>query len=144
MKEGRMKLDIRFREGDRHKPLAVFIHGLGMDADFWTDPARARVLGGRYPLSILVGKDVEMRTSYQDLEGLGFGVITWSESRPAGPIEAAERELGQILREYKEHAKEGLLFICHSRGGLVVRKYLEGGADTTRTVITLSSPHGGT
>jgi pimeloyl-ACP methyl ester carboxylesterase len=144
MKEKRMKLDIRFRKGDKDKPLAVFIHGLGMNADFWADPARARVLGGSYPLSALLGEDIEMRTSYQDLEGLGFGVLTWSQSRPAGPIAAAERELRQILLEHSAHAHEGVLFICHSRGGLVARKYLEAGADTTLAVITLSTPHGGT
>lgn len=139
-----MKLDIRFREGDKHKPLVVFIHGLGMDADFWTDPARARVLGGRYPLSVLLGKGVEMRTSYQDLKGLGFSVLTWSQSRPAGPISVAVGELGQILLKHPEQAHEGVFFICHSRGGLIARKYLEAGADTTRAVITLSTPHGGT
>ncbi|MFI5294580.1 MAG: esterase/lipase family protein [Thermodesulfovibrionales bacterium] len=144
MKEERVKLDIRFRKGDKDKPLCVFIHGIGMDADFWTDPARARVLGGRYPLSALLGDDVEMRTSYQDFEGLGFGVLTWSQTRPAGPIAAAVRELRHILLEHSSDAREGLLFICHSRGGLVARKYLESGADTTRAVLTLSTPHGGT
>jgi len=139
-----VRLDIRFRKGDKDKPLCVFIHGLGMDADFWTDPARARVLGGRYPLSALLGEDVEMRTSYQDFEGLGFSVLTWSQSRPAGPIAAAVRELGQILLKYPEQAHQGVLFICHSRGGLVARKYLEAGADTTRAVLTVSTPHGGT
>ena len=144
MKEQRMKLDIRFRKGDKGKPLIVFIHGLGMNAGFWADPARARVLGGRYPLSALLGKDIEMRTPYQDLEGLGFGVLTWTQSRPAGPIAVAVRELRQILKEHPECAREGVLFICHSRGGLVARKYLEAGADTTRAVITISTPHGGT
>ena len=144
MKEQRMKLDIRFHEGDKHKPLCVFIHGMGMNADFWADPARASVLGGRYPLHVLLGDDVEMRTSYQDLEELGFGVLTWSQSRPVGPIAAAETELRQILREYSEYRGKGLLLICHSRGGLVARKYLASGADTTRAVITISTPHVGT
>jgi pimeloyl-ACP methyl ester carboxylesterase len=144
MKEERMKLDIRFRKGEKGKPLAVFIHGIGMDADFWADPARARVLGGRYPLSVLLGEDVEMQTTYGDLGRLGFNLLTWSQSRPAGPIAAAVGELRHILREYSEHAREGVLFICHSRGGLVARKYLEAGADTARAVVTLSAPHGGT
>jgi pimeloyl-ACP methyl ester carboxylesterase len=139
-----VKIDIRFRRGDRDKPLAVFIHGLGMDADFWEDPARARVLGGRYPLRVLLGEDVEMRTSYHDLEKLGFGVLTWSQSRPAGPIAVAVRELGQILLEHSADAREGMLLICHSRGGLVARKYLETRPDRARAVITLATPHAGT
>jgi pimeloyl-ACP methyl ester carboxylesterase len=144
MKEQRMNLDIRFREGDKHKPLCVFIHGMGMDADFWADPARARVLGGRYPLSVLLGGETEMRTSFQDLSGLGYSVLTWSQSRPVGPIAAAKAELRKILREYSEYGSKGQLLICHSRGGLVARKYLESGADTIRALITISTPHGGT
>ena len=139
-----MKLDIRFREGDKHKPLCVFIHGLGMDADFWTDPARAMVLGGRYPLSVLLGAETEMRTSFQDLMDLGFSVLTWSQSRPVGPIAAAKAELTSILSEYPEYGSNGLFLICHSRGGLVARKYLESFVDTARALITISTPHGGT
>ena len=139
-----MNLDIRFFKGDKDRPLVVFIHGMGMNADFWADPARARVLGGRYPLSILLGGETEMRTSFHDLMGLGFSVLTWSQSRPAGPIAAAKAELKKILMEYSEYGNKGQLLICHSRGGLVARKYLESDADTMRALITISTPHGGT
>lgn len=139
-----MKLDIRFRKGDKGKPLAVFIHGLGMDADFWAAPARARVLGGRYPLSILLGSRVELKTSYTDLMELGFSILTWSQSRPAGPAAVAEGELAAILRQFAEHSGEGLFLIGHSRGGLVARKYLESHRGKIRALITLSTPHAGT
>lgn len=141
---GQMNLDIRFRTGDKDKPLVVFLHGMGMNADFWADPARARILGGKYPLGVLLGGEIEMRTSFQDLMELGFSVLTWSQSRPVGPIAAAEMELRQILRKFSVYGSKGLLLICHSRGGLVARKYLESGADTIRAVITISTPHGGT
>ncbi len=139
-----MKSDIRFSKGNKGKPLAVFIHGLGMDADFWAAPARARVLGGRYPLSLLLGSGIGLETSYKDLIDLGFSVLTWSQSRPVGPAAAAEEELAAILRQYAEYAGEGLFFIGHSRGGLVARKYLEAHRDGIRAVITLSTPHAGT
>lgn len=117
---------------------------MGMDANFWADPASARILGGRYPLSVLLGRETEVRTSFHDLMGLGFSVLTWSQSRPAGPIAAAKAELRQILRDYPEYGSNGLLLISHSRGGLVARKYLESGMDATRALITISTPHGGT
>ena len=49
-----MKNEIFYFEGDRAKPLVIFIHGMGMDANMWAKPALARVLGGKYPLSVLI------------------------------------------------------------------------------------------
>jgi pimeloyl-ACP methyl ester carboxylesterase len=139
-----MKADKRFLRGDKGKPVAVFIHGLGMNADFWSDPSRARVLGGRYPLRILLGTDAEEETTFQDLLRMGWSVLTWSQSRPAGPIAAAVRELGEILDEFQKETREGVFFVCHSRGGLVARKYLEDPASAVRGVVTISTPHAGT
>jgi pimeloyl-ACP methyl ester carboxylesterase len=117
---------------------------MGMNSDFWSDPTRARVLGGRYPINVLLSADTEMKTSFEDLRGLGFSVLTWTQSRPSGPINAAVRELRGILQEYPKQAGEGVFFICHSRGGLVARKYLEGPEKLTRALITISTPHRGT
>jgi pimeloyl-ACP methyl ester carboxylesterase len=49
------------------------------------------------------------------------------------------RELGSVYEDAK------LVFLCHSMGGLVARWYVEreGGADITRKVITLGTPHRG-
>jgi pimeloyl-ACP methyl ester carboxylesterase len=139
-----VKTDIRFREGDRRYPLAVFIHGLGVTADFWTDPSRAKVLGGKYPLGILLPEEVEPLTSYSDLSRVGFSVLTWSQSRPAGPIQTAVAELRGILEEYAHYARNGILLICHSRGGLVGRKYLEDCDSRLRLALTIATPHKGT
>ena len=139
-----VKPDIRFKQGDSRCPLAVFIHGMGVNADFWTDPSRAKVLGAKYPLQILLPGDMEPVTSYADLAQLGFSVLTWSQARPAGPIGKAVTELRQILEEYAGHGRNGVVFICHSRGGLVARKYLEDPAGPPRMVITIATPHAGT
>ncbi len=139
-----MKTDIRFKKGDSRLPLAVFIHGMGVNADFWTDPSRAKVLGGKYPLRILLARDMEQVTSYSDLAQLGFGVMTWSQSRPAGPIQAAVSELRGILEKYSVHCRNGVLLICHSRGGLVARKYLEDEGCRPRMMMTIATPHAGT
>ncbi len=139
-----MTTDIRFRKGNSRLPLAVFIHGMGVNADFWTDPSRAKVLGGKYPLRILLTEDMEQVTSYSDLSQLGFSVLTWSQSRPVGPIQAAVAELREIIEKYSVHGRNGLLLVCHSRGGLVARKYLEDAGCPARMVMTIATPHAGT
>ncbi|MDA8431825.1 MAG: hypothetical protein M0Z60_02555 [Nitrospiraceae bacterium] len=137
-----MKADIRFIAGGGRLPLTVFIHGIGVNADFWAEPSRARVLGGKYPLSILLPKGAEPVTSYTDLARLGFSVLTWSQSRPAGPIAIAVAELRGIMSEYSRFGRNGILLVCHSRGGLVARKYLEE-CELPKLVVTIATPHQG-
>lgn len=137
--------EIVFHPGRKGWPLAVFIHGMGLDVRIWCSPAEARVLGGKYPLSVLLRAGTSaMTTSFADLRERGFPVLTWSQGRPAGPIGAAVEELAALVRAYERYAEAGLLFICHSRGGLIARKYLEAGEGRVRGVITLGSPHRGT
>lgn len=139
-----MRKDIRFREGSSRYPLAVFIHGMGVNADFWTNPSQAKILAGRYPLGILLPEGVEQVTSYADLASLGFSVLTWSQARPAGLIETAVAELRGIIKEHSRYTRNGILLICHSRGGLVGRKYLEDCDSRPRLAMTIATPHRGT
>jgi pimeloyl-ACP methyl ester carboxylesterase len=134
-----------FFKGKKGLPLLVFIHGMGMNASAWADPAKARVLGGAYLLSALFrGSDAELLTSFQDLKALGYNILTWTQSRPAGPIHIAVSELRRLLKEYHMHAGDGIIFICHSRGGLIARKYLQEGGLSAKALITLATPHRGT
>lgn len=134
-----------FFKGKKGLPLLVFIHGMGMNASAWADPAKARFLAGTYPLSVLFrAGDTELLTSFQDLKVLGYNILTWTQSRPAGPIHIAVSELHALLKEYRMHAGDGIIFICHSRGGLIARKYLGEGDLSARALITLATPHRGT
>ena len=73
-----MKLDIVLNKGDHNKPAVVFIHGLGMDKNIWADPARSRILGGMFPLRILLNKisfdetPENIRTLFHDLQSRGY------------------------------------------------------------------------
>jgi pimeloyl-ACP methyl ester carboxylesterase len=137
--------EIIYSSGNKRLPLIVFIHGMGMNASAWADPAKARILGGAYPLSSLFrGRDAELVTSFQDLKDLGYNILTWSQCRPTGPISLAVDELHQLLREYSINAGNGVIFICHSRGGLIARKYLEEAGPPAKALITIASPHNGT
>jgi len=137
-----MKYEIFYFEGDRAKPLVIFIHGMGMDAAMWAEPARARVLGGRYPLSILLG-DAEMETPFDDLKDLGYPVLAWSQTRPAGPALIAVEELKELVLAYSAKAPAGMVLIGHSRGGLIARRFLQESVAPIRGVITIAAPHKG-
>lgn len=137
-----------FYEGRAGAPLAVFVHGLGMDHRFWSAPSEACMLDGQYPLlSLAPGLDARAKTSFSDLRETGFGVITWSQSQPVGPLAGAVDELAALIDRFAAHAKAGVILIGHSRGGLVARLYLESAAAVSvniKGLLTISAPHHGT
>lgn len=137
--------EIVFHEGERGKPLVVFIHGMGMNVRAWSEPSKARILGGKYPLSVLLGQsEGKPESSFSDLKGRGYNVLSWSQSRPGGPVEAAVSELKELTEMYGGFAENGIIFVCHSRGGLIARKYLESPDVPVKGLITLATPHHGT
>jgi pimeloyl-ACP methyl ester carboxylesterase len=134
-----------FYAGRADAPLVVFVHGLGMDHRFWSAPSEAYMLGGRYPLLALApGIDAGARTSFSDLRELGFGVLSWSQKQPVGPLAGAVEELAEIIDGFAGHAKAGVILIGHSRGGLVARLYLESGPACVKGLLTIAAPHHGT
>jgi pimeloyl-ACP methyl ester carboxylesterase len=137
-------MEIFFDRGVGKKPLVVFIHGMGMDMEMWRAPSTALILGGTYPLRALAEPGADITTSLQDVKSLGYPLLSWTQSRPVGPIMVAVRELRDLLRRYEEYAARGTILICHSRGGLVARKYLEAPDVPVRAVSTLATPHHGT
>lgn len=129
-------------------PACVFVHGLGMDRTIWTSPGRSRILGGLFPLSVLLGGYPRLRTLYHDLRDMGFTVAAWSQCRPSGPIEAAIEELLQVTDYAGSFVSSGLVLVGHSRGGLVVRGAMAAlskapKAPPIRALVTLSAPHEG-
>ena len=144
-----MKLDIVLNKGDHNKPAVVFIHGLGMDKNIWADPAQSRILGGMFPLKILLNKisfdetPENIRTLFHDLQSRGYPVITWSQKRPAGPMDFAVSELNEIVELAGGLTKKGVILIGHSRGGLIARKYLMTNTKDIRGLYTISTPHHG-
>lgn len=164
-----MRLDIAFHKGSPDKPAVIFIHGLGMDKRIWAFPEDARIVGGSFPLSLLLSEKPEpvdyglckrkpkvkhnkfsagaakggWNTSFDDLRVLGHTVITWSQKRPAGAIAAAVSELKEIIGAHREYTGRGIVLIGHSRGGLIARKYMECEYKSVKGLITLATPHYG-
>ncbi|NWF76462.1 MAG: hypothetical protein HXY53_07850 [Nitrospirae bacterium] len=144
-----VKLDTSIYRGDEKKPAVVFIHGMGMDKNIWIAPTESRILGGKFPLSVLLNKSLlerlsgNLQTSFEDLKVRGYPVITWSHRRPTGLINSVVNELLEILKIAKSLTKNGIILIGHSRGGLVGRKYLMRQDKLIKGIITISTPHKG-
>ncbi|MBE0426073.1 MAG: alpha/beta fold hydrolase [Nitrospirae bacterium] len=153
-----MKLDTVYYRGEINKPALVFIHGIGMNKDIWINPSNACILGERFPLKILLRKQIQgegeestkknqqcndLKTTFDDLRQKGYNVITWSQRRPSGPVDSVVKELNEIIKITKEMTDSGIILIGHSRGGLVGRKYLLKRDKAIKALVTISSPHKG-
>lgn len=143
-----MNLDIVTSPGNPAKPSIVFIHGLGMDKDIWIAPHRSRIMGGLFPLDVLIRPQGDanhhvLQTLYHDLRQREYPVVTWSQQRPAAPIHAVVPELASAITRARTLSREGVILIGHSRGGLIARKYLAETGDTIRCLMTIATPHRG-
>jgi len=156
-------LDITIHKGDAAKPVVIFIHGLGMNKDFWLDPVNTKVFARNIPMKvfaatkpgpcpavkkimppsagIIPGKITNLWSAVTDK---GFNAVCWSQRRPVGPISVAIEELGYIVKKAKMVFPErSLALIGHSRGGLVARKHMEKRDPAVKALITIASPHKG-
>lgn len=157
-----MDYELSIIEGDKDKPAVIFIHGLGMDKGVWEKPDDTKILGGRFPIQLLLHDDADINISaekgskiffgrhsgslstlYHDLSEKGYTVITWSQKRPSAVIDVAVSELVEIIELTKRLLSYGMIIIGHSRGGLIGRKYLKSGGKMPRCLITLATPHKG-
>lgn len=135
-----MKLDMVVKKGGSGKPVAIFIHGLGMDANWWAEPSKARAMGGLASLSFLLKSPEPRRTLFHDAVSLGWTAVAWSQRRPVGPISVAVEELRAIIRQMDTGS--GVILVGHSRGGLIARVYIEEAKPRfIKGLLTLSTPH---
>ncbi|HDH04769.1 MAG TPA: alpha/beta fold hydrolase [Nitrospirae bacterium] len=154
--------DTVFRKGNPDKPVVIFIHGLGMDKNFWISPLETKILAKNVPLKIFAatrprpcsiqkrrkltfgnipGKKDNIRAVLQDK---GFNLVCWSQRRPVGPISLAVEELDEIVkRVVRVFPDKSIALIGHSRGGLIARKFMEKKMPGIKALITLSTPHAG-
>ncbi|MEW6585604.1 MAG: alpha/beta fold hydrolase [Nitrospirota bacterium] len=141
-----MKLDVCVHNGKADRPAIIFIHGLGMDKNIWVNPLNSRILGGMFPLEVLLKKsfsDGKPVTLFDIFRDKGYSVVAWSQKRPAGPIESAAAELDEMVGTAGCITPAGVILIGHSRGGLIARKYLMNDAASIQALITISTPHKG-
>jgi len=155
-----MKLDITIHKGNPGKAVVIFIHGLAMDKNFWIDPLETKVFAKNVPLRYFAARKPRFSNSTNKItigavpmkiNGLwdaviqeGFSAVCWSQTRPVGPISVAVKELGEVvLKIRKKFPSRPIAFVCHSRGGLVARKFMASKPVGIKALITIASPHGG-
>lgn len=85
----------------------------------------------------------ELKTVFHDLKMEGCTVMAYSQKRPASDCISLVKELELLLKHYSRFTKNGIVFITHSRGGLVARKAIELLNLKCLALITLATPHHG-
>ena len=147
-------------QGNKTKPVVVFVHGLGLNSRIWTDMLNYRVLSGTLPIKVFIpGENLKSRSDifyrsfrkenrcvplWDGLKQAGFNLICWSERIPYNTVAESVKELSEVV-DTARTAFPGVpvALIGHSRGGIVARKYLEQNAQRIQALITISTPHGG-
>jgi len=157
------KASLYLKTGKKEGPLCLFIHGLGMSHHIWVNPEESKVLGGRYPVGLFLSrppgskKNMEepkrfspgtppsvLKTPLHDLQDRGYTVLAYSQQRPVGSIEVLLEEIGDILDEYADLTRRGIIFITHSRGGILARLAIQRlNIKKTLGLITIATPHKG-
>jgi pimeloyl-ACP methyl ester carboxylesterase len=158
------KLDIR--PGKARKPLVFLLHGTGGDSSQMTDPGSwgwnhdytlpfppDRDVGwswypGIGPWSFELDPLKPVRSWQKALNDRGYGTLTYSQVAPNGPLQPAVDELAEVMKfAIAKFRKRDFVLLAHSRGGLLVRKFLKDNHPSLtrriRRVITLHSPHQG-
>jgi hypothetical protein len=96
------------------------------------------------PLRLVANRPAPL---WDELRERGYHLLTWTQRAPNGPLQLAVDEVAVIMR--LAHALFGqapLVCVCFSRGGLVLRKYIQDHGRAfpqLRKVIFLSTPHHG-
>ncbi len=142
----RGKLDITYHEGSRELPVCIFVHALGMNKELWVDPPRARMLGGLFPITVMIRDYDVSRTLYHDLIEKEFPVIAWTQRRPVGPIAEAIQEFHEVTEQAMSLSERGIILLGISRGGVIARAVsceTEHLPLPQKGLITICSPHKG-
>jgi hypothetical protein len=160
---------------DSSLPLVVLLHGLSGDAAHMTNPNTGAGLGGvifdrtarvppvvdrgwrSYPGLGVWGFEMDGPTSVRGwrsaLNAAGFATLSYSQVQPRGTLAANVAQLQRIINELLTGKPElsGLrvVFLSHSRGGILARQMLVNNASDPSLVsrvlalISLHSPHQG-
>ncbi len=155
--------DVTISTGSKDSPLCLFVHGTGMDLSFWVNPQKTRILAGRVPLPAILSSEPssvdkghdyrgsvitgipqdDLKTSFHDLKDEGFTVMAYSQRRPMADHRTLIYELEWMLNKYRDLLGNGVIFIAHSRGGLIARKVMESLRIRCEALITVGTPHHG-
>lgn len=156
-------------DGDEDKPIVVLLHGMGGTHAHMTDPGPGvgvaydytsafpgdRAIGWSiYPgigiWSFQLDPIKEVTGWRPVLWRAGFPTATYDQVSNSGLLQPAVDELVEVVKTLnKEVPGPKLVFLTHSRGGLLIRKFIKDSANIPELVgriihvITLHGPHQG-
>jgi len=156
-------------DGDEDKPIVVLLHGAGGTHSHMTDPGPAVGISYDYNSPFPADRAIGWRSypgfgiwsfqldSIKDVTGwrpvlwrAGFPTATYDQVSNSALLQPAVDELVDVVRTLnKEMPGPKLVFLTHSRGGLLIRKFIKDRCNTPDLVgriayvITLHGPHQG-
>lgn len=152
---------------DPNKPLVLLLHGHEGSIIDLTNPARKgfhfdfnsplgpnRSLGwssypGVGPYDFHLDSMRSITSWQQALSARGYSTSAYSQVDPVGPLARPVQEFAEAVTHLRTTYPR-IVLLAHSRGGLLVRKFLKDNATNPNMVgpisaaITLHSPHNGT
>jgi pimeloyl-ACP methyl ester carboxylesterase len=154
------------------RPVVVLLHGLGGTLTDWTRPQKwglhynmsapipPPTVAGTFPFPLAgpAGPPLtdpllpSITTFDRFLNDNGFQTLNYDQTTPRGTLAAPALELAALMRALHAHpllAERSFVLLCHSRGGLLARKFLKdnrgdpSAVGRITKVITLCTPHAG-
>jgi hypothetical protein len=161
-------------DAGREGPVIILVHGHAVSKKIWTDPYQETVgpgllsfdvaladwthpptlpwffdedappLSFSTPLRLVANRPAPM---WDELRERGYHLLTWTQREPNGPLQLAVDEVAVMMRLARAlFGQAPLVCVAFSRGGLVVRKYIQDYGNAfpeLRKVIFLGTPHHG-
>ncbi|MCX8021775.1 MAG: putative lipase [Syntrophorhabdaceae bacterium] len=121
----------------------IFIHGLGVTEKIWFDPLKEKT--NFISFKTLLKDERDVTPLAERLKG-GFNIGGFTQSPLSGIDEAAvelKSFLLDIFKDMKNIGESEIVFIAHSRGGLVARRAIQLFDFKPKALICLSTPHYG-
>ena len=161
---------VRLTDGDAAKPIVVMLHGTGGTIGDFSNPATSRPFNFDFRASFPPDRDegwhwypgltawsfeLDPFKAVQGwepfLRAAGFRTANYTQVDATGVLARPAVELAAVARELIRRFPDArLAFLAHSRGGVLVRKFLKDFATDAAfaghiwKVITLATPHQGT
>lgn len=117
-------------------PWVILIHGLGVSEGVWFDPEKEKVLFVSF--KTLLKKEKNIIPFGERLKG-SYNIASWSQDKTCTIDEAAY----ELKKVYELIGNNKIVFIAHSRGGLVARRAIQLFGLKPLALICLSTPHYG-
>jgi len=124
-----------YRVSDVH-PWVVLIHGLGATEQGWIAPLEEQILFVTF--KTLLKEEPEIVPFAERLKGQ-YNIATWTQ-RQHSTIDEGAHELYSLVQSIES---KRIIFIAHSRGGLVARRAIQNYTIKPTALICLSTPHYG-